>query len=213
MTDAGAAVAAAWRDAVAVLGGRVVDADVEDLLGRYRQPHRRYHTLEHVAAVVRDVEALGGALDPAERAQVALAACAHDVVYDGNAGADERASADWAHAALRAAGVAEPAARRVAELVLLTADHTAGADDAAAAVLLDADLAVLAAEPAGYSRYVAAVRAEYAHVPDEGWRAGRSAVLRSLLDRDPLYLGAGARARWQDAARANLRAELAQLGG
>ena len=213
MTGAGAAVAAAWRAAVAVLDGDVVAADVEDLLDRYRQPHRRYHTLEHVAAVLRDVEVLGGELDPVRRAHVALAACAHDVVYDGNAGADERASADWARAALGAAGVAEPASRRVAELVLLTADHTAGADDAAAAVLLDADLAVLASEPAGYERYVAAVRAEYAHVPDEGWRTGRSAVLRSLLDRDPLYLGAGARARWQDAARANLRAELGQLSG
>ncbi len=213
MSDAGARVGAAWRDAVAALGGRVVEADVDDLLVRYRQLHRSYHTLEHVAAVLRDAEALGGELDPVERAHVALAACGHDVVYDGHPGADERASADWIRTALVAAAVSEPVAQRVAQLVLRTADHTADAGDAAAAVLLDADLAVLASDADGYARYVAAVRAEYAHVPDAGWRAGRSAVVRSLLDRDPLYLGAGARARWQDAARANLRAELTQLGG
>lgn len=212
--DGGAAagvVADAWRSGVVALGGSLADAGVEDLLARYRQPHRRYHTLEHVAAVLGDAASLGRALDPSARAHVALAACGHDVVYDGSPGADERASADWTGAALRAAGVAGIDAARVEQLILLTAEHAADPADAAAAVLLDADLAVLAADGPVYARYVRAVRAEYGHLPEADWRRGRSAVLRSLLDRDPLFLGTGARARWQERARANLRGELAQL--
>jgi predicted metal-dependent HD superfamily phosphohydrolase len=78
-------------------------------------------------------------------------------------------------------------------------------------VLLDADLAILGSDPPGYERYRAAVRAEYAHVDEAAWRVGRTAVLRSLLDRDQLYLTATARDRWTAAARVNMTAEVAAL--
>ena len=66
-------------------------------------------------------------------------------------------------------------------------------------MLVEADLAILGAEPADYSAYVAGVRAEYAHVTDSEWSTGRSAVLQHLLQNPALS------AR----ARANLTAELA----
>lgn len=78
-------------------------------------------------------------------------------------------------------------------------------------ILLDADLAILGAEPNDYRAYVAGVRTEYGHVDAAGWRAGRSAVLRQFLDRTTIY-----RTRWmrdvrERRARANLAAELATL--
>ncbi|MFC5053992.1 HD domain-containing protein [Saccharothrix xinjiangensis] len=193
----------AWHDAVRALGG---DHPPGDLAGRYAEPHRGYHNADHVLAVVRDVTALAADRTAEERAVLVLAALAHDVVYDGRPGEDERRSADWARA--RLAGL--PQAERVAELVLATIDHTS--DDEVARLLLDADLAVLGSGPADYERYRRAVRAEYAHVADDAWRAGRGAVLRSLLDRDPLYATPAARARWEARARRNLAAELSSLG-
>jgi predicted metal-dependent HD superfamily phosphohydrolase len=79
--------------------------------------------------------------------------------------------------------------------------------------LLDADLAILGAAPADYERYRLAVRAEYAHVPDDAWRAGRAAVLRSLLAKEPLYRTRAAQERWAARARRNLREELALWHG
>ena len=63
-----------------------------------------------------------------------------------------------------------------------TADHQVppGVEPDAAAVVIDADLSILAAEPARYSAYVAGVRAEYGHVDDAAWRRGRADVLRRL---------------------------------
>ena len=78
-------------------------------------------------------------------------------------------------------------------------------------MLLDADLAVLGAEPAAYQAYVTGVRAEYAHVDAAAWRTGRAAVLRDLLARRPLYATEPARARWEARAGANMAAELATL--
>ena len=99
---------------------------------------------------------------------------------------------------------------RVARLIRATAGHepTEHVDEA---VLLDADLAVLGSDPAAYQAYLTGVRAEYGQLDDEQWRTGRSAVLRRLLDRQPLYSTAAGRSRWDQRARANMTAELASL--
>jgi predicted metal-dependent HD superfamily phosphohydrolase len=49
---------------------------------------------------------------------------------------------------------------RAGENSLVTAAHAASPDDPAAWVLLDADLAILGADPPGYDRYRLAVRWE-----------------------------------------------------
>ena len=76
--------------------------------------------------------------------------------------------------------------------------------------MCDADLAVLAADPATYTAYAIGVRAEYAHIDEAGWRTGRAAVLRAFLAR-PVLFHTAAMAGRDAAARANLTAELASL--
>ena len=207
----------AWVDAVAALGGDRVSAarSAAQLAQRYQEPHRQYHTLEHVDAVLRNVAQLSDAfgLDRTSRAVLTLAACCHDVVYDGQPGADERASAEWARRELAAADVPEDAGSRVAGLVEATSTHLAAPSDISAQVLLDADLAVLGAAPAEYDAYAAAVRAEYRRVSAAEWRRGRAALLAGLLARDPLFHTQLARQRWESGARENLRRELALLTG
>jgi predicted metal-dependent HD superfamily phosphohydrolase len=204
----------AWIDAVRRLGGADASDSARDLEGRYAEPHRRYHSNVHVETVLDDCARLGGEvrLSAPDRALVAAAACAHDVVYDAVPGADERASAVWARHALAAAGVAAAEVARVEALIMFTLTHT-GDGSPAGDVLLDADLAILAVARADYDRYVAGVRHEYAAVPDAGWRTGRAAVLVSLLARDPLYATAPGRTRWEAAARANIARELDGLTG
>ncbi|MDQ0379754.1 HD domain-containing protein [Amycolatopsis thermophila] len=206
-----------WVSAVRALGGAepVARAAAGELAARYAEPHRRYHDVAHVHAVLRDSAELAAdlRLPEEERAVLTLAAAAHDVVYDGRPGEDERRSAEWAGSWLRRAGLAERHVVRVAELVLATLTHAAPRGDPAALALLDADLAILGADEAAYERYRVAVRAEYAAVSEDAWRAGRSAVLADLLAREPLYATAAARGRWETAAKANLARELASLTG
>lgn len=140
---------------------------------------------------------------------VELAALFHDAVYDAAApaGANEAASAQLAADVLGD----DPAVAEVRRLVLLTAGHAVDRGDRNGAVLVDADLWILGASPGRYDRYAVDVRAEYAHVDDGGWHAGRAAVLRSFLDRERIY----ATDRFHDLldapARLNLRRELASL--
>ncbi|MGY1728865.1 metal-dependent phosphohydrolase [Geodermatophilus sp. SYSU D01062] len=179
------------------------------VVAAWSEPHRRYHDLHHLAAVLGLVGGLGAAAD--DPAAVALAAWYHDVVYDPRRDDNERASAERARAGLT--GLV-PAARldEVVRLVLLTAGHDAADGDANGAVLCDADLAVLAGPPEAYAAYASAVREEYGHLPDEVFTAGRIAVLESLLALPALYRLPATRG-WEPRARANLAAELTLLRG
>ncbi|SDN18429.1 HD domain-containing protein [Allokutzneria albata] len=205
----------AWVRAVVGRGGNAekAAASARELLARYGEAHRSYHTEQHVVAMLSDVELLAEdiVLDSFDRDVLTLAICAHDVVYNGKPGEDERASAAWARRRLTDAGVSEDVVDRVEALVLATITHEADGQDALADVLLDVDLAILGAPEEKYDAYVWAVRAEYSHVADDHWRTGRAAVLRSLVERDVLYRTTDARRRWDSAARNNIRRELGSL--
>lgn len=77
--------------------------------------------------------------------------------------------------------------------------------------MLDLDLAVLGAPRAIYDAYAAAIRREYAMVPDAAWRTGRAGVLDRFLDRPRLYQTGHFHERLESAARANLADEAAAL--
>lgn len=207
--------AEAWGDCVTALGGDPLTAWVsaQELQRCYEQSHRRYHDLVHVAQVVATAEELGEALGlgDEDRAIVLLAALAHDVVYEGQPGADEKASALWLSQHLSAAGVTGRVATEAARLVADTADHHAEPGDLLAAALFDADLSILGSSPSHYDAYAVKVRQEYAFVSDAEWRLGRAAVLQDLLGRPQLFLTEPARQWWDVAARENLRREIASL--
>jgi predicted metal-dependent HD superfamily phosphohydrolase len=196
-----------WDEAVRLLGGVATDA-ADDLVTRYAEKRRVYHNGDHIEAVLREARTLGE-LDGEERAILTLAICAHDVVYDARPGDDERASAQWAREKLTESGLDESHIARVEQLVLATLKHES--DDDLAHLLLDADLSILGSDADVYDGYAAAVRREYAEVTDDLWRQGRAAVLKSLLDREDLYVTPQAKARWDSKARANIARELSVL--
>lgn len=177
-----------------------------ELVERWGEAHRVYHDRAHLAYVLDSLAVL---TDRPERL-AALALWFHDAVHDGVARQDEERSAELVVTLLGprlTAGDIE----EVARLVLLTADHDPAPDDRHGALVSDADLAILGSAPDRYARYTRQVRAEYADVPDDAFRAGRAGVLERLLGSGALYrtdVGAG---RWADRAETNLRAELADL--
>jgi predicted metal-dependent HD superfamily phosphohydrolase len=196
----------------------------DDLVGRHRQPHRRYHGLRHVVWVLRHSRALEGAIEACQQAapaydaaSVTAAVCFHDAVYDPRADDNEERSAHLAESQLASLDWPPERCAFVAELVRATAGHLA--DDAGGSepgawerrVLLDADLGVLGAEPSAYAAYVNGVRGEYAHLSQAEWSAGRRHVVERLLARSSLYATEPGRSWWQERARANLTAELSGL--
>ena len=130
----------AWRDLRLPLPAPDVLAA---LLARWAEPHRRYHTPQHLheclALFERD-RAL--AEHPGE---VAIALWFHDAVYDTARHDNEAASADWASRVLLQAGAAPDVAARVHALIMATR-HSEVPATADAKLLVDIDLAILGAE-------------------------------------------------------------------
>lgn len=140
----------------------------DNLLARWQEPQRRYHTLTHLTAVLDHIDVLERELDldqagtpapaPASTptpipapdpdlalALVRLAAWFHDAVYAPDRSENEERSARLAERALPEAGVAPEKTAEVARLVRLTVTHAPAPDDLNGQVLCDADLAILAA--------------------------------------------------------------------
>jgi predicted metal-dependent HD superfamily phosphohydrolase len=177
------------------------------VVAAWSEPHRRYHDLAHLAAVLGIVAELPGAADPDA---VRLAAWYHDIAYEPERADNEQVSAARARAGLHGL-VPDARVDEVERLVLLTAGHDPAPDDANGAVLCDADLAVLAGPPEAYAAYASAVREEYGHLSDAEFTAGRIAVLEHLLALPTLYRTPDAARQWAEPAAANLTAELTLL--
>ena len=194
----------------------------EDLLERYEQPHRKYHTSVHLSEMLTALKTLYKRHHTATPRAVLLAAWFHDAVYEANPGEDEAASADLARTTLTPLASTGSLTNRevtaIAHLIELTASHqladgieeyTSGAlTRADAAFFLDADLAILAADSPRYTRYVAGVRAEYAHYTPDAFTRGRAAILQGFLNRTAIYASDTAHLLWDAPARLNLRTEL-----
>jgi predicted metal-dependent HD superfamily phosphohydrolase len=176
-----------------------------DLAACHTEPHRHYHTMEHITAVLAHLETLHVTTVTAK-----LAAFFHDAVYDPTRTDNEAQSAELAREVLIA--VDRPEADDVAAIILATAKH-ALPDNAPreTAAFLDADLAILGAKADVYDQYTRHVRAEYAHMSDDAFQAGRKAILESFLERDQLFFTTAGQAQFEAAARANLRREIATL--
>ena len=179
-----------------------------DLLSRYAERHRRYHTEQHLARVLRAVDDLA---DDHDIFLVRLAAWFHDAVYAIPAGQlpNEEASARLALHELSRAGLEQEDLTQVARLVRLTATHTPGSRDPEGELLCDADLEILAASPGEYAAYTAAIREEYAAVPEAAFVAGRLEIMTPLVEGD-IFRTTKGRAL-TEAARVNVAAECAEL--
>ena len=186
--------------------GTTASKAVEDLLSRWGEPHRRYHTTEHLEDVLVRLDVLGDA-----PVAVQFAAWYHDAVYSPLEAANEEASAVLAVETLALLTVDARTVSEVARLVRLTATHDPDDGDLEGGLLCDADLAVLGQPSDGYEAYRRQVRREYGHVDDAAWRVGRASVLERFLSRPRIYATETARERWEQAARSNLLSELDQL--
>jgi predicted metal-dependent HD superfamily phosphohydrolase len=205
-----------WRETVASTGAAdaLIDAEFEHVLTGYREPGRHYHDVRHVAALLALTDAHATAF--VDRASVDLAIFYHDAVYDPRRADNEEKSAALAREGLTRLGCGAAQVAKVERCVLATRH---GSPDAAAADatdldlarFLDFDLAVLAAAPAMYDAYAAAIRRDYAHVPEAAYRVGRGRVLRTFLDQPRIYRVPMLHEQWEARARANLARELESL--
>ena len=177
------------------------DALFQSLIARYNEPHRKYHTVQHLSECLAAFEQVRQLVPHAAEVETAL--WFHDAVYDVKRSDNEEQSAQWAKAELEAAGSPPESVELVNSLVLAT-KHIAVPATLDEQVLVDIDLAILGASTQRFAEYERQIRDEYFFVPGFFFRHKRRAILQSFLQRPRIYSTAPFYAALEQAARSNL---------
>ncbi|MBD2456415.1 hypothetical protein H6G80_20345 [Nostoc sp. FACHB-87] len=189
------------QDKIATTFTQLVDA--------YHTPGRYYHTLQHIDDVLHNIQALQAYAQHLPVVQ--LATWFHDVVYNSQAPDNEAKSAEYAGQVLTYLAIPQNQITTVQRLILNTKHHKAANDDIDSQILLDADLAILAAGSVDYQKYADAIRQEYAWVTESEYIQGRKQVLEKFLQRQRIYFTPLMFEVAEASARANLQAEIYNL--
>ena len=179
-----------------------------DIVSRYEEPHRSYHTGQHLAECFERWSELREQADHPAEVEVAL--WFHDAVYDTHSDSNESRSADLALDAAVSLGVDTVPAQRIHDLILSTRHATlpVGQD---AQLIVDTDLAILGAETLRFVEYEYQVRQEYSWVPDNVFRERRASILRGFIERPFIFSTDFFRERYERQARENIRQSLEAL--
>lgn len=182
----------------------------------YRQPHRAYHSWEHIDALLEGLERFSSL---AARPELVVTAIFwHDVVHvargaDGRLRLDAENVRDSGDAFRRHTLLDGHAEDAVHDLVMATADHAharaskehypgfSGDLD----LFLDLDLSPLAAPWAEFAANTRKIQTESVGVDEAEFAANQAKMLEGLARADaPIFRRAETRERWDAAARANL---------
>src|SRR5206468_11177947 len=87
----------------------------DDVLGRYSEPHRHYHTYQHLAECFEKVQDIIHLAEHPGEVDVGL--WFHDVIYDTQRHDNEERSAAWARSATRELGASAESAQRIYDLI------------------------------------------------------------------------------------------------
>lgn len=177
------------------------------LIARYSEPHRKYHSRQHLTECLTWFESVADlAIYPAE---IEAAIWFHDAIYEPTQADNEELSARWASDSLRKRAVSAASVARIQQLVLAT-QHAAMPTLPDAQLLVDIDLAILGSPESRFSEYEQQIRAEYAWVPERTFHQRRREVLLSFLARENIYSTQHFRDALEQQARSNLRWAIAQ---
>lgn len=180
----------------------------EVLCKLYQEPHRYYHTFDHLSQMLWQLD-----LADITCVSVRWATFYHDAYYIPGDLENEQRSADLARNHLLLMGVEEKIIQDVEVMIIATKTHQASDDDSEVLrSVLDADMAILGVAEKDYSAYCEKVRLEFSAIEETLYCAGRKRFLESVLAQDRIYLTDYFFSEFELQARKNIEKELAGIG-
>ena len=172
----------------------------KELVRRYGEPGRYYHSDEHVAFCLGELDKLDDGPDAPDLVELSI--WFHDLIYETGAKDNEARSAD--RFAELAAGQLEPEdIDTVCELIMATV-HEGDPGSRDARYVVDLDIAGMGGSWKRYLRDSKDLRLERPDQDDEAFFAGKKLFLESLLARPSIYYTREFAERREGKARRNI---------
>jgi len=221
-TDVAANLSSRWSQLCVQLNVEAQDAQKwwPLIQEHHGEPHRRYHTLTHIAEMFGHVDEHIDKIT--DTAAVSLAIFFHDIIYNPKAGSPQNEQ-DSAVLFEQFGQQSLPAGHppglekgnlisKVRRWIVQTASHKVSeSDDNDCKLFMDFDMAVLGRSWEQYELYSQQIRAEYSHIPDIMFWKGRSAFLASTSQGDAIFATAIFRDTRLRQAQENMKREAALL--
>lgn len=179
----------------------------EELAQRYAEPHRRYHTRNHISHCLQQLDLATGLMDCPDAVEMGL--WFHDAIYDPRASDNELRSAELFTDIVNDR-VAPNFRQTVYDLILITThpEHPERLDEK---FIVDIDLSSFALPWEAFKRDSNAVRQEYSHLPDKEFYPGQLEFLQALLERPIFFFTDFFRSRYENVARQNITRYIEEL--
>lgn len=199
-----------WAELMTRLELAEHDDVFQALISAYSEPKRAYHNLQHLNECLEKLERSKHYVEPVNADLIELALWFHDAIYALKAKDNEQRSADWACTFLSKAGASSKTSTTVHALIMATL-HQETPSHLDAQLLVDIDLAILGETSQRFNQYEQQVRQEYSWVPWFLYKQKRKQVLKHFLNKANIYTTPIFRQKYEDKARANLKAALTAL--
>lgn len=189
-------------------GGRALAETVHArLVELYGEPHRRYHTLDHVQHCLGEFDRAATLMDDPDAVEMAL--WFHDAIYQSGAMDNERRSADlfrqWSEGRADAVFL-----QRVDDLIMVTT-HRDPPTQRDERFIVDIDLSSFGLPWEAFERDGRRIRAECADIVDEIYCPGQLRFLLSLQNRPTFFLTEFFQQRYERIAHNNVRRVIEDL--
>ena len=176
-----------------------------DLQTAYQESHRKYHTLQHINECLNLFDEYRHLAEHPLAVEFAL--WFHDTIYHPQRLDNELQSAVWGVKVLEQGQITATLKQQVYNLIMATAhNHLPQTNDEK--LLVDIDLAILAAPPTRFEQYQQQIRAEYAWVEESVYQQKRREVLIRLYNDSNIYYQPEIKAALELSACVNLQQSL-----
>lgn len=189
--------------------GELSQTTFQELVARYSEPHREYHTLTHIQECLKQFDVLRD--HGPNPFAVELAIWFHDAVYSVRRKRNEEESAIKMVSFATIANI-DSKTIEIAINCIQASKHDCFPQTHSEQVMIDVDLAILGQTWPQYELYTQQIRKEYAHVPHVMYVLNRRQIMKRFVDERPyIYFTPHMREHHEAQARANIARELHSL--
>ena len=192
---------ALWDRSRASNRGTDASAIWADLVDQFRRPNRHYHDETHIAHCLAELDGARNLIGNPDMVELAL--WFHDAIYEPGDHDNESRSAELFLGYARDA-LPEPLVRDVYDAILATV-HREIPEKGNARFVVDIDLSSFGLPWPKFMADCHALRKEQIDVNDSEFYRSKRKFLRSLIDRNSIFVTPYFCQRYEDAARTNIQ--------